>query len=108
MSASYAVIATGGRQLRVSAGDLVKVDRLNVEAGQTVNFDKVLLLGSDSEISIGSPQVEGAVVRGTVMGEERDTKVLVYKKKRRKMYRKSRGHRQYHTLVQIDAIEAGS
>ena len=108
MSASYAVIATGGRQVKVAPGETVRVDRLEAEAGQAVVFDKILLLDHEGAVQIGSPQVEGAVVRATVLGEKRDRKVLVFKRKRRKMYRRSKGHRQDYTLVKIDAIETGS
>lgn len=105
-SESYAVISTGGRQLRVSPGDVVEVDRLAVEAGESVTFDRVLLCETGGGVKVGTPIVEGASVKGTVIEERRDRKVLVFKKKRRSTYRRSRGHRQYHTLVKIDSIEA--
>ncbi len=108
MSAPYAVIATEGRQLKVAPGETVKVDRLAVEAGQEITFDRVLLVDTGDGVRVGTPEVTGAVVKATVLGEARDRKVLVFKRKRRKMYRKSRGHRQYYTLVKVDSIETGS
>jgi len=102
---SYAVIASGGRQLRVEAGQTVRVDRLNVTPEQGVTFDRVLLVGNGDDVRIGTPQVEGASVRGTVVREQRDRKIIVFKKKRRKGYKKTRGHRQYFTLVHIDSID---
>lgn len=102
---SYAVIASGGRQYRVMPGDLVRVDRLAVAAGEAVSFDRVLLVGNAGSVRVGAPTVSGAVVRGQVIEEARDKKVLIFKKRRTKTYRKSRGHRQYYTLVRIDSIE---
>lgn len=108
MSASFAVISTGGRQLRVTPGETVKVDHLAAQAGEEIHFDKVLLVGADGDYHIGAPDVAGAVVRARVLDHGRDRKVLVFKRKRRKMYRRSRGHRQSFTLVKIESIEAGS
>lgn len=105
---TYAVIETGGRQLRVTPGEKVRVDRLGAQAGETVTFDRVLLLGAGGDLLIGAPTVEGARVRAKVLGEHRDRKVIIFKKKRRKQYRRTRGHRQWYTLVEIEAIEPGS
>jgi large subunit ribosomal protein L21 len=105
VSTSYAVIAAGGRQYRVAPGDLVRVDRLAAESGSKVDFNHVLLVGSEAGVRIGRPTVEGAVVHGEVIGEKRDKKVMIFKKRRTKTYRKIRGHRQYCTLVRISAIE---
>lgn len=107
MSTSFAVIASGGRQLTVKPGDVVRVDRLSEDAGNKVTFDKVLLVGSGSDVQVGKPHVEGASVAAEVINEHRDRKVLVFKKKRRKGHRKMRGHRQYYSLVRIDSINAG-
>ncbi|UCF67075.1 MAG: 50S ribosomal protein L21 [Acidobacteriota bacterium] len=105
---SFAVIQTGGRQLRVEPGQLVLVDRLGQSSGETVTFDKVLLVGTGEGVHVGAPQVDGAHVRAEVVGESRDRKVIVFKKKRRKGYRRTRGHRQWYTLIRIEAIEPGS
>lgn len=104
---TYAIIATGGKQLRVSPGEVVRVERLEAEAGAGVAFDDVRLVARDGEVAVGSPRVEGATVRGTVVTHDRARKVLVFKRKRRKGYRKMRGHRQAFTAVRIDSIDAG-
>jgi large subunit ribosomal protein L21 len=106
VSASYAVIATGGRQVRVQPGETVLLDRLAAQAGEQVSFDRVLLVGNGENVRIGTPHVAGALVRGHVVAEERGPKVRVYKKKRRKMYRRTRGHRQWFSRVRIDSIDA--
>ncbi len=105
-SQNFAVIDTGGRQLRVSPGDIVPVDRLEAAAGDTVTFGRVLVASSASGLKIGTPVVEGASVRATVIREERGPKVIVFRKRKRHTFRKTRGHRQNHTLVKIDSIEA--
>lgn len=107
MSASYAVIAEGGRQVRVQPGETVVVDRLAAQSGDEVAFDRVLLLGGEGEVKIGTPHVTGAAVRGRVVRTERGRKVRIYKKKRRKMYRRTRGHRQWYSVVRIESIDAG-
>lgn len=106
MSTSYAVIATGGRQVRVQPGETLLVDRLAAQAGDEVTFDRVLMLGQESGVKIGTPVVEGATVRARVLSEERGQKVRIYKKKRRKMYRRQGGHRQWFSLVRIESIDA--
>ena len=101
-----AVIESGGKQLRVEQGQTVQVESLPAAAGESVVFDRVLLVGSGEAVRVGSPTVEGATVKGTVLGHGRAGKVLVYVSKRRKnSNRKSRGHRQGYTAVRIDAIE---
>lgn len=101
---AYAVIRTGGKQYRVAPGDLVRVERLAADVGSDVRFDQVLLASDDAGVRVGRPTVEGATVLGTVVGQTRDRKILVYKKKRRKNYRRRRGHRQYLTTVRVTAI----
>jgi large subunit ribosomal protein L21 len=104
----FAVIGTGGKQYRVSEGDLLQVERLEGNPGENVTFDEVLLIGGEDGIQVGTPRVSGAQVRGTILDQVRGPKVLVFKKKRRKQYRRTRGHRQDLTAVRIDAIQAGS
>ena len=100
----YAVIKTGGKQYRVQAGEILLVERLPVPSGDHV-FDEVLLVGGDAEsIRIGAPTVAGASVKATVLGEQQAKKVIVFKKKKRKGYRRKNGHRQVHARVRIDAI----
>jgi len=104
---SYAVIRTGGKQYRVAPGSVVRIERLDGDVGATVEFPEVLLAGSDdaeAPVRIGTPLVEGAVVRGQIVAQGRDRKILVYKKKRRKNYRRRRGHRQSITTVRVTEI----
>ena len=101
----YAIIATGGKQYKVAEGDIIKVEKLGVEAGETVTFDKVLAV-NNGELSIGCPTVEGATVTATVVKEGKGKKVIVYKYKRKTVYHKKNGHRQLFTQVKIDKINA--
>jgi large subunit ribosomal protein L21 len=102
----YAVIETGSKQYRVSAGDTLKIERLAVEAGQPVNFDRVYLVNNDGKVTVGYPTVASASVVADVVGHIRDEKKLTYKMKRRKGYRKTIGHRQELTVVKIKEIKA--
>ena len=100
----YAVINDRGKQYTVKAGERVRIDRMDVEPGSEVVFDRVLLLGGGDEVRIGAPIVDGASVKGTVLGEHKDRKVIVFKKKRRKKYRRKQGHRQRYTDIQVNEI----
>ena len=100
----YAVIATGGKQYRVSTGDVIRVEKLDVEAGSTITFDQVLMLGEGEDARIGQPFLDGESVRGTVRAHGRGDKIEVIKFKRRKQYRKQMGHRQHYTEVEITAV----
>lgn len=102
----YAVIQTGGKQYRVQAGDTVFVEKLDGAVGDTVAFDQVLLLGGGDSVSIGAPTLEGAKVTGEIVGQGRAKKLVVYKFKRRKDYRRRNGHRQSFTSVRIDQVVA--
>lgn len=99
----YAIIKTGGKQYKVSEGDLVRVEKLPYEVGDTVEFDEVLLVAGD-EVKVGSPVIENAKVTATVEDQNKDKKVVVFKYKPKKQYRKKHGHRQPYTLVKIDSI----
>ena len=101
----YAIVRTGGKQYRVEAGDTIYVERLAVPAGEKVTLDDVLLVGGDT-VKVGAPRVEKAAVLGTVVADGRDRKVRVFKYKKRKHYRRTRGHRQSYTAVRIDAVRA--
>lgn len=101
----YAVLETGGKQYRVQVGDEINVEKLGIEADQEVVFDKVLAVGEGSDVKIGTPYVEGATVRGTVVENGKGKKVIVFKYKPKKDYRKKRGHRQPYTTVKINAID---
>lgn len=102
----YAVIRTGGKQYRVSQGDVVEIERLTGEPGETLAFDEVLLLGDDGSTQLGRPIVAGAVVKGEIVDQFRGRKIIVFKMRRRKTYRKKQGHRQEMTRVRITAVEA--
>lgn len=101
----YAVIAACGKQYKVSEGDVIKVEKLGVADGETVTFDKVLLV-SDGETVIGNPTIAGASVTASVVCEGKDKKVIVYKYKRKTGYHKKNGHRQLFTKVKIEKINA--
>ncbi len=101
----YAIIATGGKQYKVAEGDIIRVEKLGVEAGETVVFDQVLVVGGD-ETKVGSPVVEGANVSATVVSNGKAKKVIVYRYKRKTGYHKKNGHRQAFTQVKIEKINA--
>lgn len=103
--AMEAVIATGGKQYRVAAGQVIKVERLGVAKGGAVEFDKVLLLNNDGQVTVEPTALSGARVTGEVVAERKGAKVLIVKFKRRKNYRRHRGHRQTMTTVRITGIE---
>ena len=100
----YAVIKTGGKQYKVAEGDIVKVEKLDAEAGDVVAFDEVLMLGGDGDAVVGSPTVDGAKVTGEVLDVRKDKKVLVFKKRRRQNYRRKKGHRQWLAVVSVAEI----
>ena len=105
MSATkYAVVKTGGKQLRVSPGDLVRVERLNGDPGQQIALEEVLMVGGDA-VKVGTPRVEGAKVLATIQGELKGPKITIFKMKRRKRYRLTKGHRQKYTQLRIDSID---
>ena len=101
----YAIIETGGKQYRVSAGDKLRLEKIHAEEGEQVSFDKVILLGKDDGPLIGTPYIDGAVVTAKILEHGKGDKVIVFKYRRKKNYRKFRGHRQQYTLVQIDGIK---
>jgi large subunit ribosomal protein L21 len=102
----YAVIQTGGKQYRVKEGATLKIEKLELSEGDSVEFDKVLMLGEGSDVKIGLPFVEGGKVSAKVMSQGRHKKVKIIKFKRRKHHMKQMGHRQYYTEVQITGISA--
>lgn len=101
----YAVIKTGGKQYKVSEGDLLKVEKIDGAVGETVEIDQVLMVGG-AEVKLGTPLVPGAKVKAQIVAQEKDKKILVFKSKRRKGYRKKFGHRQQVTRLKVAAIEA--
>lgn len=102
----YAIIETGGKQYKVSEGDVIFVEKLGVEAGAGYDFDKVLALSNDEGLSVGAPYVSGASVSASVIGEGKNKKVIIYKYKSKKGFHKKRGHRQPYTKLQINKINA--
>jgi large subunit ribosomal protein L21 len=100
----YAIIQTGGKQYRVSVGDVLRVERLSGERGDEVVLDQVLLVTDGEQTQVGRPLVENATVRGQILQQGKAKKVLVFKKKRRKNYRRRQGHRQLFTALQIQEI----
>ena len=101
----YAIVETGGKQQRVSAGDVISVERVTGDKGSTIEFDKILAVGSGDNIVVGKPYVADARVIGSIVSQYRDKKVLIFKKKRRKNYKRTKGHRQYLTRVKIVEVK---
>tara|TARA_Y100000590_G_scaffold470724_1_gene668521 strand:- start:9709 stop:10026 length:318 start_codon:yes stop_codon:yes gene_type:complete len=100
----YAVIMTGGKQYKVSKGDIISIEKLDTNAGETIKFDKILLISDGKKVEIGKPFVDNGVIEGKVMEQTREKKVDIIKFKRRKHYKKHQGHRQYITKVEITKI----
>tara|TARA_Y100000588_G_scaffold288567_1_gene306974 strand:- start:180 stop:494 length:315 start_codon:yes stop_codon:yes gene_type:complete len=100
----YAVVKIAGKQVQVNKGDRVRVPKLNVEEGSQHQFADVLLVSNEGETQVGTPVVEGAAVAATVVGHGRGEKIVVFKMKRRKNYRRRNGHRQDYTEIQVDDI----
>lgn len=102
----YAIIRTGGKQYRVEPGEVVRFELLDAEVGASVTLDDVLFVGGEDDVQVGAPRLENAAVVGTVVEQGRDRKVRVFKHKRRKHYRRTKGHRQSFTAVKIERVEA--
>ncbi|HHB83259.1 MAG TPA: 50S ribosomal protein L21 [Devosia sp.] len=104
----FAIIKTGGKQYKVATDDMLQIERLEGEAGDTVTFDNVLMMGEGADVTIGAPLIEGATVVGELVEQFRAKKIIVFKKKRRQKYRRTNGHRQHHSMVRItDILAAG-
>ena len=102
----YAVVKTGGKQYKVQAGDVLRVEKLPGDVGSPVTFDKVLMVADGEDVTIGQPVLEKASVKGTIVEQGRAKKIIVFKYKRRKRFRRKQGHRQAFTAVKIDSIDA--
>ena len=101
----YAVVRTGGKQVRVEPGDVVSVELLEGEPGQRIELTDVLLVGGEGALKVGTPTVEGARVLAEIEGESKGPKIRIFKFKRRKRYRLRQGHRQHYTRIRIESIE---
>jgi large subunit ribosomal protein L21 len=102
----YAVIKTGGKQYRVSAGQKIKVEQISADVGAEITLDQVLMVGEGESVKIGAPTVAGAAVKATVLAQGRHDKIKIFKMRRRKHYQKHQGHRQNYTELRIEAISA--
>ncbi|MBM3586188.1 MAG: 50S ribosomal protein L21 [Alphaproteobacteria bacterium] len=102
----FAVIETGGKQYRVTENDVITVEKLAGEAGGTVAFDRVLMVRTGADVKVGAPLVAGALVKAEIVEQSRADKIIVFKKLRRKNYRRKHGHRQHQTVLRITAITA--
>ncbi len=103
----YAVVKTGGKQYRVSKDDILKVERLTGEAGDTITLDEVLMVGEGGDVTVGAPTVSGASVAAEIVEQMRDKKIIVFKKRRRQNYRRKKGHRQHLTVLKVTDILTG-
>lgn len=100
----YAIVETGGKQYRVSEGEIIRVERLKADAGESVMLDKVLIIGSEAETLVGSPYLDGAFIEAEVLENGKGKKVIIFKYKAKKRYRKKQGHRQPYTELEIKKI----
>ena len=103
---SFAIIETGGKQYKVSASNILKVEKLNISKGKKVEFKKVLLVNDDKTTEVGSPTISGAMVEGLLLDNIKDKKIIVFKKRRRQNSRRKNGHRQEYSLIKIKKIFA--
>jgi len=101
----YAIVDSGGKQYRVKEGDILKVEKLAGEVGDNVSFDKILMFSDDENVNIGTPLLEDVTVNGHIVEQGKAKKIIVFKYKRRKRYRRKQGHRQQFTAVKIDNIK---
>ena len=101
----YAVIATGGKQYRVELGEVLRVEKIDGDVGSPVSFDKVLMVSDGESLNVGQPLLDNVTVMGHIIEQDKAKKIIVFKYKRRKRYRRKQGHRQPFTAVRIDSIE---
>lgn len=103
----FAVVKTGGKQYRVEKDDILKIEKIDGEAGDQVVLDEVLFVGEGDKVSVGAPLVEGAAIAGEILEQKRDRKIVIFKKRRRQNYRRKAGHRQHKTVIRITDILTG-
>jgi len=102
----YAIVNTGGKQYKIQQGDVFRVEKIPGEIGSSVSFDKVLMFSDGKNVSIGQPLLDNVAVKGHIIEQGKAKKIIVFKYKRRKRYRRKQGHRQQYTAIKIDSIEA--
>ena len=102
----YAIVKTGGKQYKIHEGDIIRVEKIEGNIGNLVSFDQVLMFSDGENTSIGKPVLDNVVVKGHIVEQGKEKKILVFKYKRRKRYRRKQGHRQQFTAIKIDQIEA--
>ena len=102
----YAIVNSGGKQYKVQKGEILRVEKIPGEVGSSVTFDRVLMFSDGENVSIGQPALDNVAVKGHIVEQGKSKKIIVFKYKRRKRYRRKQGHRQPFTAIQIDAIEA--
>jgi large subunit ribosomal protein L21 len=102
----YAIVNTGGKQYKIQQGDVLRVEKIPGEVGSPVSFDKVLMFSDGENVNIGRPVLDNVAVKGHIVEQGKDKKIIVFKYKRRKRYRRKLGHRQQYTEIKIDSIEA--
>ena len=102
----YAIVNTGGKQYKIKQGDVLRVEKIPGEVGSPVSFDKVLMFSDGENVNIGRPVLDNVAVKGHIVDQGKDKKIVVFKYKRRKRYRRKLGHRQQYTEIKIDSIEA--
>ena len=102
----YAIVNTGGKQYKIQQGDFLRVEKIPGEVGSPVSFDKVLMFSDGENVNIGRPVLDNVAVKGHIVEQGKDKKIIVFKYKRRKRYRRKLGHRQQYTAIKIDSIEA--
>lgn len=100
----YAVIETGGKQYKVQEGEVISIEKLNMPEGESVLFEKVLAVSTDKGLEVGMPYIKGAVVNAKIIAQGKDKKIIVFKYKAKKNYKRKQGHRQLYTKVQIEKI----
>jgi len=101
----YAIVNTGGKQYKIHQGDILRVEKIPGEIGSSVSFDKVLMFSDGKDVSIGLPLLDNVAVKGHIVEQGKAKKIIVFKYKRRKRYRRKQGHRQQYTAIKIDSIE---
>ena len=102
----YAIVDSGGKQYKVEEGDILKVEKLTGEVGDKISFDKILMFSDGEKVNIGTPLLEDVMVNGHIVEQGKTKKIIVFKYKRRKRYRRKQGHRQQFTAVKIDSIKS--